>query len=252
MAPTPTPRRGFAAITLLALTAAVLAGCTAQAEPSGASIYVKDAPSDELTHLDITFGQVAIHKVSTRDQDEDDDEDDDGENEGEGNGTGHVTVSVQEENETERLEEAGWIVLSERETTVDLLALSGNASAFLGGADVPEGRYNQIRLTIVNATGTLTNGTVVPITVPSGVLRVKAHFTVEAGNETAITLDFDVDHSLIKTGEGRYILKPVIHMDGEHHPHRGHKDWDRREKIRDEWSERRDHDGHGDDQDHDD
>jgi hypothetical protein len=245
----------LALFAMLALTGAVLSGCTASAQPGAFALYVKDAPSDEVTHLDVTFGQVAIHKVSPREHDEDDDHDgerDDDADEGENsssNGTGHVTVSVHEENESERLEESGWVILSNKTTTVDLKALSGNASAFLAGADVPAGSYNQIRLSITNATATLPNGTTAPVIVPSGALRLQAHFTVSNGNETAVTLDFDLDHALIKTGDGKFILKPVLHMDGEEHPHLGHSEWRHRAKMRDEWSERRDHDGHGDDRD---
>lgn len=251
------PRTMPALLATLALSAALLAGCTAQAEASSAAIYVKDSPSDEVTHLDVTFGQVAVHKAPAHRGDGEDDGHDDVDEHGRdggghdgnasSNGTGHVAVSVTVEDEREHAEKAGWVILSNQTATVDLKALSGNDSAFLAGADVPAGRYDQVRLTILSAKATLANGTVVNVTVPSGVLRLQAHFTVSAGNETALTLDFDLDYALHKTGDGRYVLSPVLRMDGEHRPHPHRHDWERREQARDQWSERRDHDGHGDD-----
>lgn len=260
-------RTTLAALTATLLACALLAGCTAQAQTGTAAIFVKDAASDDFTNLHVTFGEVAIHRESDDDDDHDDDDDrdDDDEDEAEDDeaeddedrtatssssssgsaaGNGSVSISIREDDDSD--DDGGWLVLSGDTSTVDLMAFTGSAAAFLAGADVPPGSYDKIKLDVLSARGTLHNGSKVPVEVPSGKLHIKAEFDVASGEETALTLDFDLEHSLVKTGDGRYLLKPVIHMQGEHHDRPDHDERERRERERD------DHDDEDDGDDDDD
>lgn len=260
----------LAALTATVLACALLAGCTAQAQTGAAAIFVKDAASDDFTALDVTFGEVAIHRQGDHDDEDDDGDEDDeadhddddgedgedddaGSDEDDGTSTsassspaanGSVAISIREDDDHE--DDGGWLVLSNETTTVDLMAFTGDASAFLAGADVPPGSYDKIQLDVISARGTLFNGSQVPVEVPSGKLRIHAGFDVAPGEETALTLDFDLEHSIVKTGDGRYLLKPVIHMQGEHHDRPDHDERERRERERDEHDDEHD-DDHDDD-----
>ncbi len=263
-------RTTLAALTAAVLACALLAGCTAQAQTGAAAIFVKDAASDDFTSLHVTFGEVAIHRDGDRhdddgDEGEDEHDDDQGEHEGDEDDhdedgddshhtsssassgsasvNGSVSISIHEDNDTE--DNDGWLVLSSKTTTVDLMAFTGNASAFLGGADVPPGSYDKVRLDVISARGTLLNGSEVPVEVPSGKLRIHADFDVASGQETALTLDFDLEHSIVKTGDGRYLLKPVIHMQGEYHGRPDHDERERRERERDDHDDEHEDDDGG-------
>ncbi len=96
--------------------------------------------------------------------------------------------------------------------TVDLVALAKTKDfSALGLTTLAEGRYTEIRLYVSSATATLADGTTVVLQIPgkNNIVRVIHPFIVTAGQTTQITMDFDAQHSVIKTGNG-YILKPVI------------------------------------------
>ena len=119
--------------------------------------------------------------------------------------------------------------------TVDLKAFSGNASSFLGDAAIPVGDYNGIRITVTSATATLaSNGTTVPVKVPSGALRIKGHFSVVAGKETDLTLDFNLARSVVQKGNGEYVLKPVLRLAASERGEAGEQERREREARRDD------------------
>ncbi len=211
------------------LALGAFAGCVSAEAKGVTALYVTDAPADDLSHLYVTFDKVQVHQMANKTNENDKDDDDDGPGHanvtsGTSPGTGRVSVAV-EVDEDDGSDDGQWITVSSGNVTVDLKALNGSngASAFLGDAEVPVGRYNQIRLTVVEATAVWTNGTQQDVKVPGHAIRIKGHFTVEQDKETRLTLDFDLSKSLVKTGNGKLILKPVIRMDSE-----------RREKMRDD------------------
>jgi len=102
----------------------------------------------------------------------------------------------------------------------------------LGGATVPAGRYQQVRLVLdPNEPGqppanylTLAAdpGTEIPINTPSGQtsgLKVLGRFEVAAGQMNTIMLDFDPEKAIVQVGaSGKYNFKPtgirIIEMTG--------------------------------------
>lgn len=170
-------------ITALALFAVAFAGCTDSGDGS-ASIYVKDAPTDEFSEIHVNFTQVQVHYA--------------------GNGS--------DDNETEEEDEGSWITLFENAdgTDIDLLAASGNASAFLGEERLEPGKYTQIRIIVQSAYGIDHDGNTVDIPVSSGTLKIIKPFNVVAGEESKITVDIDLDRSLVKTGNQGWRMTPVV------------------------------------------
>ena len=115
--------------------------------------------------------------------------------------------------------------------TCDLLRLQKDDTFdVLGIGTLTAGHYTQVRLHVSDAklylgdkpsTGdpcgaTLVPpaGTPVPLTIPSGEVKLNREFDVPAGGTTTLRLDFDGDHSIIQTGNGTYMMKPVIAIVG--------------------------------------
>lgn len=171
-----------------------LAGCVTDGEGS-ASIYVKDAPTDEFDEIHVLFSAVEVHYAGN------------GSDEDDGNET-----DAMDGNETDE-DDGEWrtIVESESGIDVDLLNASGTRSAFLGEADLEAGTYTQIRVHVIEAYG-IEDGERSDFFVPSGTLKLVRSFEVQADQETKITLDFDLDRSLKQTGNGQWILTPVVGM----------------------------------------
>ena len=107
----------------------------------------------------------------------------------------------------------GWVTLSSTPTTYDLMKLKADGStALLADAQVPEGNYSQIRLHISQVTVTDASGTH-EAKLPSGELKIVGGIGVKANTTATATFDFIADESLHTTGNGQYILAPVIQVE---------------------------------------
>ncbi len=250
--------RNLSLLVVAALAATAMAGCmNANASSGGAAIFVKDDPADDVAHLWVTFNKVQLHQMENKTAEREENErqdaeaDDDARQRSEhsnataGPGNGRVSIAIEVDEENDSDSEAKWITILDQNVTVDLKAFNGTARAFLGDAEVPVGSYNQIRLTVVAAKLQLKDGTTANVTVPGHAIRIKGHFMVEQSKETQLTIDFDLDKSLHQTGNGKWMLKPVLHLEGEKRdkPH----DDERRERMRerdDEDERSREHGDH--------
>jgi hypothetical protein len=116
--------------------------------------------------------------------------------------------------------EGGWITLGEPRQTFDLLGLTGGVSATLvNGKTIPAGSYTQMRLVLGSGnTIKLADGTVAPLTVPSGMqsgIKLLANFDVQPGTTRDVAIDFVAAHSVqvVQTGaSAKYLLRPTIHV----------------------------------------
>ena len=82
---------------------------------------------------------------------------------------------------------------------------------FLASQIVDVGKYTQIRFD-VESVRIVANGDNQTARVPSGKIKLIGNFNVTENNTTGITLDFNGEKSVIKTGKGEYIFKPVIKL----------------------------------------
>ncbi len=115
------------------------------------------------------------------------------------------TVRVHRANGTN---DSGWINLSIKNGTLDLASLV-DVSALLGEGKVPVGKYTQVRIVAKSVTGVMTNGTKVTFSVPSGELRTTNPFNVLEGQTTSLTIDIDLEHSIVSEN-GKWAFKPVL------------------------------------------
>lgn len=181
-------------------------GGTSATGTGSASAYVKDAPADEFREIHLVFTHVAVHRSGS----------DSGN--GSSNATGTATGAATSggngslDGSTQTVGDAGWIELffDPAGVDVDLLATTGARAAFLGEADLAAGRYQQVRITVIDAYGIREDGTRENITVSSGMVRSVRSFEVEDGRETRVTIDIDLDRSLRQQGNGEWRLSPVI------------------------------------------
>src|SRR5262249_55656405 len=101
---------------------------------------------------------------------------------------------------------------SSKPMTFDLLKLkASDAQALLADANLSNGTYQQVRLEVSKVTVTDSSGTH-DAKLPSGDLKVVGVFTVKGNSTSVAKFDFEADKSLHVTGNGQYILAPVIHL----------------------------------------
>ncbi len=117
-----------------------------------------------------------------------------------------VTIESIEVHKVVPGEPAQWMDIPLGVSTFDLLSLVG-VTETLGSVETEAGRFTQIRIYVESV---IVNGEAA--TVPSGVIRVVRPFKVGEGLITTLELDFDGQNSVITTGRGSYIFKPVIHL----------------------------------------
>lgn len=110
--------------------------------------------------------------------------------------------------------------------TCDLKKLTNGAQDVLGTAPLTAGHYTQVRLVVSSATIYFDNpssgpsacaptiaapaGSSASVTVPSGTVLLNREFDVTSTGATSMLLDFNGDQSVITTGNGQYMMTPVI------------------------------------------
>lgn len=105
-----------------------------------------------------------------------------------------------------------WADIETEQQTIDLLTLTQNET-MIGSAMVPSGNFNQIKLYLSKVTVTDDTGTHDVQIVGAGRRGLKLNIDgkVEEGT-VEVLLDFNLEKSLIRTGNGKYKLKPVINV----------------------------------------
>lgn len=108
--------------------------------------------------------------------------------------------------------------------TCDLKQLETSEDV-LGTASLPTGHYTQVRLVVQSATlffenasaGAACATTIAPpagasaaLDIPSGEVRLNRGFDITSNSTMTMLLDFDGDQSIRQTGNGRYMMTPVI------------------------------------------
>jgi hypothetical protein len=142
-----------------------------------------------------------------------------------GSGTSHVTVKL-----TDAPGSFDAVILSIKSVVVvtdkgeqtitvgggpiNILHFRLGKDTLLAAQDIPAGTIQQIRL-VLNASGNkvVVNGVTSNLTTPSGQtsgVKLNVHDNLVGGIDYTLRLDFDAAQSIVLTGNGTYILKPVI------------------------------------------
>lgn len=125
-------------------------------------------------------------------------------------------VMVQVEAEQGETDEEGWLSLDDVETgQYNLLELTGGMTQLLADSEIPAGFVSQMRLVLGPDNFVTIDGEKMPLATPSAEqsgLKLNLNQELEAGEHYEFLLDFDVEESIVNTGNGGYILKPVIRL----------------------------------------
>lgn len=108
--------------------------------------------------------------------------------------------------------------------TCDLKKLETSEDV-LGSAGLPAGHYTQVRLVVQSATlffdnastGSACAANIAPpagasaaVEIPSGEVKLNREFDITSSSSTTMLLDFEGNQSIHLTGNGRYMMSPVI------------------------------------------
>ncbi len=179
---------------IAAAACALSLGCGSDTGPSGTTgtmrMMLKDSPFTDAKSLLVTFSEVDAHKSDTAD--------------------------------------SSWAKIpfaaSATARTCDLKKLQ-TAQDVLGTGSLTTGHYTQVRLVVSSAviyfdnaaTGDACAATIAApagrsanVTIPSGEVKLNREFDVSSATTTTMTLDFDGDKSVRETGNGQFMMSPVI------------------------------------------
>jgi len=164
-------------------------------------IRVTDPPPPGVKTANVTLTKIEVHKAVA-------------EQEMEQEGGDNQTQEQEQEQQQTQQGEGEWITIIDYEVTFNLFDIIEEAD-ILGSENVTAGKYTQIRMDVIKVEGLTNDNTTYIATVPSGTLKIVRPFEVKDGFTTILTLDFDGDKSLITTGKGRFIFKPVVRLSVE-------------------------------------
>lgn len=154
-------------------------------------ISLTDAPAD---YAEVN---IEIHQVLVKENDDDDDD-----------------LDETEDMDAEELEDEGWKVVFNDTITVNLLDYQNGAILDLGEVELETGRYNQVRLVLGDENNVvLNNGNKFRLNTPSGQTsgyKLLVQADIEEDQVYDLVIDFDASRSIVVTGNGSYILKPVL------------------------------------------
>ena len=103
-----------------------------------------------------------------------------------------------------------WERIDLNDTSFDLLQLNSSGRfALMAQANLSPGTYDQVRMDIGSVTITDDNGTH-EAKLPSNELVLNTQLLVHEKESSSAEFDFNVNDSLHKTGNGEYILAPVV------------------------------------------
>lgn len=119
-----------------------------------------------------------------------------------------------DDDECDSTQFSGWIDLETAAGMYNLLDLQNNVTAVLVNSDtIPAGHITQMRLILGENNYLVVDSVSYDMTTPSAQqsgLKINLNATFEEGSTYEIILDFDAEQSIVVTGNGKYILKPVI------------------------------------------
>jgi hypothetical protein len=97
----------------------------------------------------------------------------------------------------------------------NLLDFVNGKDTLLVDDEVPAGFISQIRLILGENNTIMRDGVLYDLKTPSAQqsgLKLNVHYEVLPGESYAYIIDFVVEKSIVETGNGKFILKPVIHV----------------------------------------
>ena len=222
-------RRREVVATGVGIGAALIAGCTGEAEdPSSTDagdavassgrfrLLVSDAPADidDFEELVVTLDGARLFHADEETESNETDEEMEANETDEETETNETDDEEMEANETDddaaADTQAGFTTVEIDDATVDLTQVIGADAVSVFDGDLAEGRYAKLELNVAAAEG-IVDGESVAVKVPSERLQITKPFTVRPDE----TVDFVFDITVVKRGQTNgYILQPVVSESG--------------------------------------
>lgn len=116
--------------------------------------------------------------------------------------------------EVEIISSAGRTTIAVNAGPFDILSYRNGKDTLIASQDIPSGRMQEIRLVLHDEGNRIVvNGQSYDLETPSGQssgVKIKVQEELVANVAYTLLLDFDAAQSIVLTGNGKYILKPVI------------------------------------------
>jgi hypothetical protein len=109
----------------------------------------------------------------------------------------------------------GWVNLNTNSGIYNLLDFSNGIDTTIANNEIPSGNVSQIRFVLGDSNSVKVDGITYPLTVPSGSesgLKLLVSQNLIPNITYTVLVDFDAAQSIVKTGSGDYILKPVLRV----------------------------------------
>jgi hypothetical protein len=144
-----------------------MAGCVGTASAHG-TLYVKDAPNDNVKQVFVTFSKAEVSTEAN----------------------------------------ASWITVFQGNKTIELAHLNAStAKEQLADFKIPPGDYHELRIVVQGVRVVYQNGTSRTLNVTGGVVTLAEDFSVKAGQDFALLVDFDLNEGI---DLGRYSFTPRV------------------------------------------
>ena len=150
-------------------------------------IRVTDPPPANVKSAVVHLSNIEVHRAGNDVSD---------------NASGNVTSSDNT---------SGWIPIIGAPASFDLMNVIG-VEQILGAANITAGKFTQIRMDVTKVTGVTTDNVSFTAQVPGDKVKIVGEFNVGGGKKTVLTLDFDGEKSLVRTGQGKFLFKPVVKL----------------------------------------
>lgn len=108
-----------------------------------------------------------------------------------------------------------WVNLPTHAGIYNLIELNNALVVIAEGGELPPGHITQMRLLLGHGNTVVIDSVAFDLKTPSGQetgLKINLDFLARPGMQYVVLLDFDASHSIVKLGNGGFILKPVIHV----------------------------------------
>ena len=123
------------------------------------------------------------------------------------------TAETDAEQNNQEAETNGWITIMDQPQRINLLTLRNGNEITLGSAELEPGTYSQLRFMLGSDNEVVIDGESRQLITPgqqqSGT-KLNINATVEEGQTYTLLVDFDAARSIVETGNGRFILIPVL------------------------------------------
>lgn len=123
-----------------------------------------------------------------------------------------VNVDIQEVRVKSASDSSQWITLNTNAGIYNLLDFQNGVDTLLATGTVSSDTLKEVRFILGDDNSVMVDSVIHSLTTPSAQqsgLKIKIDKTLDLDINT-LTLDFDAEQSIVETGNGGYILKPVI------------------------------------------